>query len=149
MAKGKKTKRLEDWRQILRDAQLRATPARIELLELLETAAQPLTHLEVVDGLAHTDFDRSTLFRALQDLTEAGLARRLELGDRVWRFERVRPALNSEHDASAHPHLLCVDCGSITCLTEGQVELTLPKGFGTIEDVLLKGHCPECSDESD
>ncbi len=75
-------------------------------------------------------------------MTEAGLLRKMELGDHVWRYERVSGA----GDASAHPHLLCVDCGSIQCLDDNQVELKASTSVGHIEDVLLKGRCPDCQE---
>ncbi|MFO0923968.1 MAG: transcriptional repressor [Pirellulales bacterium] len=78
-------------------------------------------------------FEKSTLFRALSDLAEAHMARKLDLGDHVWRFELVR----SEKDG--HPHMLCVDCEVCSVLNDGQVELKTSRTLGTIENVLLKG----------
>jgi hypothetical protein len=40
-----------------------------------------------------------------------------------------------------HPDLLCVECGSVTCLTDDDLELNISKSVGAIEDVLLKGRC--------
>jgi len=142
----RRKQRTEDWRQVLRDAGLRGTAARIELLELLARSPRPLTHQEAVDGLPQIETDRSTLFRALQDLTTAGLVRRLDLGDRVWRYERVASSGDAAGESTPHPHLLCVDCGNITCLTDDEVQVKLPKRLGTIEDVLLKGHCADCKE---
>lgn len=128
-------------RELLRAKGLRATPARIAVIDFLDGSGHPSTHLEVTEKLEKTGFEKSTIFRALGDLTEAGLLRKMELGDHVWRFERVGSA---GANASAHPHLLCVDCGSIQCLDENQVELKASNSVGQIEDVLLKGRCPEC-----
>lgn len=136
---SKKKVDVDGIRVLLRSAGLRATHARIAVINFLDGSGHPSTHLEVTEKLEKSGFEKSTVFRALGDLTEAGLLRKMELGDHVWRFERV-----GEADASAHPHLLCVDCGSIQCLNDNQVELKASRSVGDIEDVLLKGRCPEC-----
>lgn len=128
----------------LRAVGLRATPARIAVLELLGQSRSPVSHLEVDERLRGADIDKSTIYRALQDIVQSGLARRLDLGDHVWRYERLRPAPADPHHATLHPHLLCVDCGEIVCLTEGQVKLDVAASVGPIEDVLLKGRCRRC-----
>ena len=143
---AKRKYRAEEWRTLLQEAGLRATPARIEVLDLLAAAGKPLSHAEAADRLKATEHDRSTIFRVLQDLTESGLIRRLELGDHVWRYERVEQTADDGGEIGPHPHLLCLDCGTITCLTEGQVRLNLPRRMGTVEDVLIKGHCADCLD---
>ena len=138
---SKKKFDVEGIRELLRAKGLRATPARIAVIDFLDGSGHPSTHLEVTEELVKTGFEKSTIFRALGDLTEAGLVRKMELGDHVWRFERVG---GEGADANAHPHLLCVDCGSIQCLDDNQVELKASHSVGHIEDVLLKGRCPEC-----
>jgi Fur family ferric uptake transcriptional regulator len=103
-----------------------------------------LTHAEVSDRLEEQGFDKATLFRNLNDLTEAGLLRRAELGDHVWRFEARDLGLGADR---GHPHFVCVDCGSVTCLNE--VRLTAgsrrqSEGVGQITEILLRGHCHQC-----
>ena len=138
---SKKQMDVEGIRELLRAKGLRATPARIAVIDFLDGSGHPNTHLEVTEELVKSGFEKSTIFRALGDLAEAGLLRKMELGDHVWRFERVG---GHGSDTSAHPHLLCVDCGSIQCLDDNQVELKASQSVGRIEDVLLKGRCPEC-----
>lgn len=140
-----KARKIDDTHQMLRDSGLRATPARIAVLDLLAVARQPSTHQEISERLDSRGIDKSTVFRALNDLTEAGLARRMELGDHVWRYEPTRPAGLDGVPGPQHPHLLCVDCGAITCLNEDDVTLKIAKSVGVIEDVLLKGHCANCT----
>lgn len=135
---------LELVKQAIREAGLRATPARIAALQLLRRSSSPLTHSEVTERLAGSGVDRVTVFRNLNDLVEAGLLRRAELGDHVWRFEAIN--LNSGH-GSAHPHFLCVDCGSVSCL--GDVVLTASSQRATAKvgeaiEILIRGHCNDC-----
>jgi Fur family transcriptional regulator, ferric uptake regulator len=128
-------------REVLRAKELRATPARIAVLNLVAGSEQPISHQEAADELAKGGYDKSTIFRALVDLTDASLLRKFDAGDHVWRFERVQSGDDSH---PVHPHLMCVDCGNIQCLDEGQVELKASKTFGKIEDVIIKGHCKDC-----
>lgn len=131
-------------RELIRSVNLRSTTARITVMRAMRRASSPRTHAEVANELAAVGFDRATVFRNLNDLTEAGLLARTELGDHVWRFELRDP---NQAAKSNHHHFLCVDCGSVTCLSE--VELN-PKTkrrankIGRVTEVLLKGHCTRC-----
>jgi len=136
---------LEGARLQLRAAGLRATPARLAVLGLLDANPQPATHQELSEALSGTGVDKSTVFRALNDLANVGLIRRLELGDHVWRYERMLAPQEGIKDAT-HPHLLCVDCGKITCLTRNDIEINVSQSIGQVSDILLKGHCSNCTD---
>ena len=134
----------EQFKTLIRNAGLRATPARIATLKLLHGATSPLTHADVSAELDGLGIDKATVFRNLNDLVAAGLLRRTELGDHVWRFEVI-----SEHDqnSGSHPHFVCVDCGNVSCIDE--VELTsssekIRKRFGEVTEILLRGHCNDC-----
>lgn len=133
-------------RERLRSVGLRATPARIAVLDLLSSAGRLLTHMEVVEQLSVPNIDMSTVFRVLRDLVEAGLARRLDAGDHSWRYEDTSLESPSSVEHS-HPHLLCVACGTITCLTGVEVKLKLPRSLGTVEEILVKGRCAPCRDD--
>ena len=62
----------------IREAGLRATPARIATLKLLHGATSPLTHAEVAEELHDLGVDKATVFRNLNDMATAGLLRRTE-----------------------------------------------------------------------
>ncbi|MEO1526154.1 MAG: transcriptional repressor [Planctomycetota bacterium] len=128
-------------KQAIQAVGLRATPARIATLLVIRDAPGPLSHADVSDRLSDQEIDRATIFRNLNDMANAGLIRRTELGDHVWRFELI-----AEKD-SRHPHFVCVDCGSITCIQN--IELTqesksLSERFGQVTEILLRGHCFDC-----
>lgn len=133
----------EDLKNSLRASGLRATRARVRVLQHLHGRTRPTSHPEVHQVLAEEGWDRATLYRNLIDLTEAGLVRRVNVGDSVWRFE-----LKTTPTDGAHPHFLCTACGSITCLpqiplpTEG-----MPKSITSGEATLqIQGVCDDCHD---
>ncbi|QDV12630.1 Transcriptional regulator FurA [Rosistilla oblonga] len=128
----------------IRAVGLRATPARLATLQMLRGAVSPLTHADVAEKLAESGVDKATAFRNLNDLTEAGLLRRTELGDHVYRFEEVRPG---EGESEGHPHFLCTVCGTVSCLDD--VKLTAgsqraSQQVGKVTEILLRGRCNDC-----
>ena len=131
----------------IRGAGLRATASRVAVLEVLHDEHRPMSHSEVADALAGHTWDRSTLYRNLMDLAEAGLLRRSELGDRTWRFEVACDHGHADHTA----HFLCSECGDIACLPELVVTprdgdaLPLALVQGDIE-VQILGRCDTCLD---
>ena len=141
-------------RDRIRGAGLRCTTARVAVMHHLETATGPLTHAEVSEALSHLGFDRATIYRNLTELTEAGLASRVELGDHVWRFEAKRAG--GGHKGDDHPHFVCTTCGEVSCLDDVQVAITprpaegkrskrvARSRIGSVTEVLLKGRCEQC-----
>lgn len=135
---------VEQSKLVIREAGLRATPARVATLDLLRKSSSPLAHAEVAEHLSKTGVDKATAFRALNDMTEAGLLRRTELGDRVWRFELIA---EGEDEHLGHPHFVCIDCGQVSCL--GDIKLTKKSlstsaQIGKITEILLRGQCADC-----
>ena len=131
-------------REMIQATGLRATTARVATLLVLREASSPLTHAEVSTRLAEHGIDKATVFRNLNDMVTANLLRRSELGDHVWRFEII---VGEGHAHAAHPHFVCVDCGTVSCMDE--IELTsksksTSSNFGQVTEILLRGHCPEC-----
>ena len=138
---------LEKVRERLRATGLRCTAARLWVMQELVDAMRPLTHAQVADALRPRGFDRATIYRNLVELTQAGLVARIELGDHVWRFELRKPGSAARRD---HPHFVCVDCGEVACLPSVSVNIkpapgSKQSGIGKVTEILLKGHCGQCS----
>jgi Fur family transcriptional regulator, ferric uptake regulator len=130
----------------LKQLGLRGTAARVAVLRSLATSTKPLSHAELVDALSEMGFDQSTVYRALNELADAGLLSRLDLGDQVRRFEWKS---GGAHHEGMHPHFMCVDCGTLRCLEEFEFRLSPGRGprrasIGVITEVMLRGHCPAC-----
>lgn len=137
---------LDALRGMLRDRGLRATPSRIAVLQhLLSNIGEPLSHGEVTERLSSGPWDAATIYRNLTDLVEAGLARRTEVGDRVWRFE----ATTEDHDGATHPHFVCTECGTVECMPELKFVLPrarTPRAVKQREvEVQMRGLCDTCS----
>lgn len=133
-------------KQTLRDAALRATAARVAILKLLAASGAPMSHAEVVESLSEFGFDQSTLFRCLNEMADAGLLTRLDLGDQTRRFELRESNGESEF---THPHFMCIDCGKLACMNDFVVQISPSRGprrdkLGTITEIMLRGHCGNC-----
>ena len=136
-------------RTVLREAGLRATPARLAVLRQLQHADAPLSHAEVVAELEGEAWDPATVFRTLVTLVEAGFVRRSDVGDHVWRFELLSDEAEADASGHDHAHFLCTECGEVTCVD--QLEITLPRGSRVPRSVRsrqvqiqLQGRCDDC-----
>ncbi len=135
---------ISDIRELIRKKGLRSTNARITVIQKLKNTSSPVSHAELADMLVPKGFDKATVFRNLNDLTDIGLVLRTELGDHVWRFEYNDP--DNPHEG-LHPHFYCIDCGSVTCLAEKDflpIPSTESTVIGNITEILIKGHCKKC-----
>jgi len=137
---------LEDLKTTVRRAGLRSTAPRLAVLRRLMAAATPVSHAELVDALAGEGMDRTTVYRNLVDLTDAGLLARTDLGDHVWRFELKKKGNGS----LKHPHFTCTGCGAVACLPE--VTLKVKQGRGVPRsltrqhvEIQLRGLCDDCA----
>lgn len=89
-----------DCAEELRTVGSKVTPARLEVLAVLERATEPLTVHDFMRKLPQ--YNQVTLYRILHALVEAGVARKGE-SNRVTHFIYAR----NPH----HHHMVCVDCG--------------------------------------
>lgn len=145
--KGRAT--TEELRERLRGRGLRATAPRVAVMQALAKLGRPTTHADLAALLASEGWDRATVYRNLVDLTEAGLARRLDMGDHLWRFELLADAADAHVEAD-HPHFLCDACGDVACLPRDAVQLTAsaraPRALKKKNvQIQVKGRCDRCA----
>lgn len=137
----------DELRNKLRDMGLRATAARVAVLEVLVTADGPLSHADVCERVGDRGFDRATLYRNLVDLAEVGMLRRSDHGDHVWRFELTEGT--PSHPPDAHAHFVCSDCGTVECLPSAAVSVKpvrgAPRALKKSVEIQVRGRCDSCS----
>ena len=127
---------------LLRAAGLRATVSRLAVLDILTQRPQPQSHADVLASLGAQGFDRATVYRNLTDLVTAGIARRADFGDHVWRFSLASRG-------PGKPLFVCTDCGDLQTLPDGAVILAklprAPRSFRRRQvAVEVKGRCDGC-----
>lgn len=148
MTQARSRKSVEDLRDRIRARGLRATAPRIAVLQALARLGRPATHADLSAELAGDGWDRATVYRNLVDLTEAGFARRVDMGDHLWRFELIDE--RAEHEPAEHPHFLCDSCGEIACLPKDAVRVTptarAPRALKKKDvQIQIKGRCDRCA----
>jgi Fur family ferric uptake transcriptional regulator len=116
------------------------------VLTALHDRKGPMNHDEVMHSLAGRGFDKASVWRILSELSDKDLLRRMDLGDRVWRYELFDQCRTIE---AQHPHFLCMDCGDVTCLPTLTVHAqngTLPSSLRSASfRVRLEGTCGACA----
>lgn len=129
-----------DARTRLRDAGLRVTQPRVELLRLLDRSTEPVCHSDAVRLLGERGGDPATAYRNLLKMVDVGLARVASTVGGVTYFE------GAEAHAHGHPHFRCQACGTVSCLPEATIAPPSgPWGEAVSEaDLTFVGRCPDC-----
>jgi len=135
----------DEVRGLLHTRGLRATASRIAALEVLHEQQGPMSHEQIMGKLPEGLHDRASIWRILSDLADAGILRRMDLGDRVWRYELLDACRTVTDD---HPHFLCEDCGTVSCLPPLEIQArggALPEALlGADFQVRVAGICSSC-----
>lgn len=122
----------------------RVTRQRLLVADALSAHGRQITAQHLYDRLRRSDprIGRATVFRTLEALVAAGVARRLEQDGHVYGYVACRP----EH----HHHLACERCGHVEEIGEGYIapvaeRVSAELGF-EIDDARLDfyGRCAAC-----
>ncbi|MBE2289978.1 MAG: transcriptional repressor [Chitinophagaceae bacterium] len=129
----------------IREKGLKATPARMKVLEELTGTGQALSHTELESTFSKVD--RITLYRVLKDFEEAGLVHKIIGPDGVTRFAVCRHNCPDETHTEDHVHFNCTNCHKVFCLEHTHnPDLRLPTGFKISGiQILVQGICKHCS----
>jgi Fe2+ or Zn2+ uptake regulation protein len=106
-----------DCKSELNEAELRATPARLALMHLLESSDKPVDVQSMIEYLGKKDIqtDPATVFRIVNMFTEKGLTRQIQLQEGKFRYE-----LAAKED---HHHLVCTSCGDIQDISDCNIDV--------------------------
>ena len=133
-------------RERLRAAGERVTPQRLLVAEALSATNRQLTAEQLWHRLRRRSpsLGRATVFRTVEALVAAGVARRFELENHVYGYAAC--------DAGHHHHLACSSCGRVEDIDEGYVSPVAARvanetGF-VIDDARLDfyGRCARCAE---
>jgi Fur family ferric uptake transcriptional regulator len=133
----------EKAREMLKDADLYCTEARIAILKVLLETPRPLRQNQISKRLVNKTLNKVTVYRTLESLAEVGLVHRAFMQKRAWHFELAHHCTSTQ----CHPHFTCLNCGEVHCLTGIPIPMTKSpyKGFVIYrQQVRLEGLCPAC-----
>lgn len=118
---------------------------------ILEVFLKTNKHLSAEDFYrlikkTHRSIGFATVYRTLKLISESGLSREVNLGDRIVRIEH-------EYGHKHHDHLICIKCGKFIEVFDPEIErlqesLTKKYQFKTIRHRLdIFGFCNRCSND--
>lgn len=131
----------------LAEAGCRRGGARRAVVEALSHHDCAVTALDLDDELRRRrpPVGRASVYRALEQLEQLGLVRRIEVSRGTAGYERIEPSGHHHH------HAICRDCGRMVPFEDASLERAIGKlskslSFDVTEhDVVLRGHCERCA----
>lgn len=140
----------KDLQNILRRFDLKVTPVRLQVLNVLVHSDVALSHSDITDRIGDESIDKVTLYRTLNTFNEKGLIHKVATEDRNWLYAIMLETNQipvSEHD---HVHFICDSCEKIFCFP---MSPQAPSGLAVLKDgfkvteqeVRLHGTCPSCN----
>lgn len=143
------TNSVNDLRDVLKAANLRATAQRIAVMGVLRDSPGHFSVDEIGERVRERlgTVSLQTVYDTLDALTTVGLARRIEPAG--------RPALFEGRVGDNHHHVVCRRCGAvedIDCATASAPCVDAANTAGFVLDqaeITFWGLCPDCHDRSD
>ncbi|GAB6177480.1 transcriptional repressor [Desulfobaculum senezii] len=136
---------LEVFSDYLNRKNLKMTPQRRLILDIFleEKGHHTSEDLYTIVKKADKSIGQATVYRTLKLLSESGLAKEVNFGDGVTRYER-------KYGHSHHDHIICQECGKALAVVDERIEelqekLAEAHGFIlTGHEMYLYGICADC-----
>lgn len=133
----------------LRDNGLKYTQERQVILDAFLSLDEHVEAEALLERLRHggTRVSRATVYRTLDLLVQAGLARKVRLGTDHYYFERIL-------GRRQHEHMICLDCGRVIEWFDGDLERLVTANVERHEfqparySVQVFGYCSACASSS-
>ena len=124
--------------------------ARRAVIWLLGEQRCALSAVEIGEALERADraVSRASVYRILEELEDAELVMRIEVGHGVVRYEPIR------HGRGHHHHMVCDRCGRLDPFVDERLERELRRVSEDValrvaeHEVILHGACEHCAGES-
>lgn len=136
-----------DLAKLLRARDLKATSTRLEALSIIAGYPKAMPYSKLRDELK--DFDRVTLYRTIQALTEHGIIHKaMTAGDDTYYALCGRGCSTLEHD-HGHIHFKCTSCNQVSCVFPDE-PLNLNISQHIVHNIAIEasGICMSCNKAS-
>ncbi|MBK3519791.1 Fur family transcriptional regulator [Carboxylicivirga marina] len=127
----------------LRDRKLKATPIRVELLQLLNENEAALPYSEIQKHLKV--FDRVTVYRTINALIDSGIVHKASTsGDEVY-YALCSQECSSQCHKHEHIHFKCTQCHKVSCIhAHHSLNINIPEYQINEISIEIEGVCKKC-----
>ena len=122
---------------------IRQTKSVKRILNEFQKEPKALSTVDLIKRLSQ-DYNKTTIYRVLDRLEDDGVLHSFQGTDGVKFYAKCHGCSKSQH-SDIHPHFQCVSCGKMDCL---DVRVSIPKVPNRrvlSSELLLQGHCEQCS----
>lgn len=128
---------------------VRRTPALRSLIHAMAAHSSPASISHWADVTSLKEFNPVTLYRLMLKLEQAGVVRRMHLGERAQYFQIIRPGPQPDY-------LVCTNCGDLQPvqtppeLYSMEQQIAANSGWKAVRHELeFFGLCPHCTENHD
>lgn len=134
---------MNEFTELLRQRGLKLTAFRSRLLDIFSSHNTAIEQKKLETELG--DFDRVTLYRNLQSLTQAGVLHKAIENDNQTYYAICPPSCTSDSHEHEHVHFVCDSCERVSCIEVAHFPRIQIEGY-QIEsvDIKLQGVCDDC-----
>lgn len=122
---------------------MRQTKSVKRILNEFEKEPKALSTVDLIKRLSQ-DHNKTTIYRVLDRLEDDGVLHSFQGTDGVKFYAKCHGCSKSQH-SDIHPHFQCVSCGKMDCLDVRVSIPEVPNRRVLSSELLLQGHCEQCS----
>ena len=115
-----------DIEKFLQEHDIKPTPLRMQLVEILNTSKTPLSYDEILQNL---DANKTTIYRSMELFEKQNLIVKTENNHKSY----------YELADGAKAYFICDVCHKVT-----NIEVPMPKQAKIVKSAVIKGICEEC-----
>ena len=114
--------------KIMQDKNIKITPARTKILEILLKEKKPISYEDIKENIS---MDKATFYRNISLFEKEGILTSFESNDKKRYFELKQ---------TPHAHFVCIVCNKMECIHQLDINL---EGY-EVSNVIVNGICKEC-----
>lgn len=135
----------EDLKVVLRKGELKVTTKRLDVLYIISNYEKAIPYSLLQSSLK--DFDRVTLYRTIQALTENGIIHVAMQDDQETFYALCSSRCNAHQHHHNHIHFKCTICSTVSCIHLNKaIEFQIPNYLIDTVSVEVTGTCELCKD---
>ena len=136
---------MKDFTQTLRNLELKVTPQRLAIYDVLKNSKEHPSAETIYKKLypVYPTMSLATVYKSLEAFKKANLVQELNVGEYSFRYDAT---------VSPHPHIICMECHKVEDLEEHifsdltEKVLQYTNYSITRQQLYFYGKCPQCKE---